>query len=188
LFQADQIEANLREEVTAQVNLKRELDTVRGQLHEVSSNITESKSKLTSELDQQGELANKLQAFSLEKALVEAEVAKVEIEKAELSQQMEEIRRQRDSVKRRADYYKEREATAETNGLNYGYREFSEEEVRDATDNFSEKMVIAAGSEGTIYRGSVNHITVAIKFNIAFMESLDEFKAQVRTELHVFDM
>ena len=53
-------------------------------------------------------------------------MAKVKSERAEMLQQMEETRQQRDFVKRRTDYYREREAMAETNGLNYGYREFSE--------------------------------------------------------------
>ncbi|ONK55300.1 uncharacterized protein A4U43_UnF5240, partial [Asparagus officinalis] len=171
----EEIEAKLREDRTKQNNLTQELNTVRSQRHEIFGNITESKNKLKSELDHQREFMINLQAYSLKKSDLESALAMIETEKNEILGKVEETRRQREFVKRRNEYYRIREEM----GKSFRYREFNEEEIRNATDDFATKMAISADLEGVIYRGRIDRIDVVVQFKTVFLDSLEEFQAQV---------
>ncbi|XP_020250131.1 putative U-box domain-containing protein 50 [Asparagus officinalis] len=172
----EEIEAKLREDRTKQNNLTQELNTVRSQRHEIFGNITESKNKLKSELDHQREFMINLQAYSLKKSDLESALAMIETEKNEILGKVEETRRQREFVKRRNEYYRIREEM----GKSFRYREFNEEEIRNATDDFATKMAISADLEGVIYRGRIDRIDVVVQFKTVFLDSLEEFQAQVK--------
>lgn len=62
-----------------------------------------------------------------------------------------------------------------------GMREYSEEELRLATDNFSERLRLKSGRDWTnVYRGRFNHSTVAIKMLPSFHSlSQEEFQTKV---------
>ncbi|KAG1326369.1 putative U-box domain-containing protein 33 [Cocos nucifera] len=176
----EEIEASLKEEMAKQAKLKEEMDKVKDQLTKVSDEVVEKGSTLKSMLGLTKDLAVKLELSSWEKSRIEAQLQKAVRAKNEMARQVEEIRRQRDMLLQKIKYYKEREALAAADGSSCGYREFTAGEVRDATDDFSESMWIHAGTEGTLYRGVIGHITVAIQFDTEFWLLLpEEFKAQM---------
>lgn len=175
-----ELEAQVHEEMTKQLDLKKELDSIKEQIEETSHDVLESKNKLKSALELEGELKNILQVHHSERLQIEAQLEKVVSMRGENLREIDEIRRQRDVFRRRIDFCREREAIAMSNGVKYGYREFTMDELRQATDNFSELMQVAGGPSGAIYKGKLNHALVSIKMQYSWnMLSLEEFQAKV---------
>lgn len=166
-MQAEELEVQINEEVSKGIDVKKELDASKEQLHEISSDVEESKCRLRTLLDLQSELSKKLQISSLSRSRVETQLENAAIVRAEMVREIEELRRQRDVLQRRIEFCREKEAIGTASRLGElisSYREYTPEVIRLATDNFSERLRMKAGGDWTnVFRGRINHSTVAIK-------------------------
>ncbi|THG12734.1 hypothetical protein TEA_026861 [Camellia sinensis var. sinensis] len=154
---AEEIEAQINEEIDTRTDLKKELDTTKEEVCEIGTEVEDKKSKLKSMLELQRELSNKLQLSSLAKTRAEAQLEKAVTARAEMVREIEELRRQREI-------------------------EFTADEIRAATDDFSERLRLkSAGDWTNVYRGRINHIIVAIKaYNSVNGLSQEAFEAKVK--------
>ncbi|XP_043713877.1 putative U-box domain-containing protein 50 isoform X2 [Telopea speciosissima] len=187
-----ELEARINVEVDKnQVELKNKLEAARENIYEVSSDIEESKNRLRSLLELQSELAAKLHSSSLAKSQVEAQLENAMATKIEILREMDELRRQRELLRRRIEFCKKREAItaanrsssslSEPDQLNYSYREFTADEIRLVTANFSEHMRLKKISDQTSsYRGRLNHMAVALELHASLTSlSVEEFRAKM---------
>lgn len=163
-----------------QIGLKMELDLVRKQQEEAFDDILENEKRLKSALELEGELKDIIQANLSERLRIEAQLDNAAITREEILREINEICRQRDVFRRRIGFCRERRAVIMSNGLGYNYREFTEDELHKATDNFSDRMQIKVGPKGVIYKGKLNHTMIAIKMQDEWRRlSQDEFQAKV---------
>lgn len=151
---------------------------------EVRNEVEGKKGKLSSMLELQHELSNRLQQSSLAKYRVEAELDKAVTKRAEMLREIEEWRRQRDVLQRRIEFCKEKDAIGMANRLTdsgFECKEFTAEEIRVATDDFSERLRLkSAGDSTNVYRGRLNHAAVAIKlYDSENGLSHEDFQAEV---------
>lgn len=171
--------------------LRKDLGAEQDKLYEVRRDTEESRSKLKSLLQLQSELSNKLQISNLAKVHAEARLEKAVITRAEMVREIEELRRQRDVLQRRIEFCKEKDTIEMVNRLkevSCGFREYAEDEIRLATDNFSERLRLKSGGDWTnVYRGRINHATtVAVKIlNSSNGLSQDNFQKKVNEMLIV---
>ncbi|KAK3007819.1 hypothetical protein RJ639_014876, partial [Escallonia herrerae] len=187
---AEELEARISEERTNRMGLEKDLYTAKEELHEIQSEVVERKSKLNSILELQQELSNKLQSSSLAKSHAEVQLEKAVRTRASMVQEIEEFRRQRDVVQRRIEFCKEKDAigeAAKSGDLGFSYREFTVDEIRVASDDFSERLrVKSAGDLTNVYKGRIKHIAVAIKlFDSANGLSQEAFQAKVKLLSHI---
>lgn len=157
-------------------------------MNEVISDIEESRSRLNSLIQLQNELSNRLQISTLSKTHAEAQLEKAVTMRAEMVRDIEELRRQRDVFNRRIEFCREKDAigmVSKLNELSCGYREYTSEEIRLATDDFSESMRLKSGGNWTnVYRGRMKHGAVAIKMLSSTTEPSEEtFQSKVRKYL-----
>jgi chromosome segregation ATPase len=159
--------------------LERELDSEKEQMSEVINDIEESKSRLSSLVQLQTELCSKLQRSTLAKSRSETQLEKAVMTRAEMVREIEELRRQRDVLNRRIEFCREKDAigmATKLDELRCGFREYTAEEIRSATGDFSEGMRLKSGGDWTnVYRGRMNHGTVAIKMH----NSTDQISQEV---------
>ncbi|KAK3001057.1 hypothetical protein RJ639_022576 [Escallonia herrerae] len=187
---AEELEAQISEERTNRIGLEKDLYTAKEELHEIQSEVVERKSKLNSILELQQELSNKLQSLSSAKSHAEVQLEKAVRTRAGMVQEIEEFRQQRDVVQRRIEFCKEKDAIGEaarSGDLGFNYREFTADEIRVATDDFSERLrVKSAGDLTNVYKGRMKHIAVAIKlFDSANGLSQEAFQAKVKLLSHI---
>lgn len=199
-YQYEELETRIDKEIATRVDIKKELDTAEEEVWEVQNEVEGKKGKLNSMLELQCELSNRLQLSSLAKHHVEGEIEKAVTERAEMLREIEEWRRQRDVLQRRIEFCKEKDAIAMANrltDLSFECREFTTEEIRVATDNFSERLRLkSAGDWTNVYRGKLNHTTVAIKLydseNGLSHEDLQaevmRIKSSIQTKTRTFTM
>ncbi|XP_058069356.1 LOW QUALITY PROTEIN: putative U-box domain-containing protein 50 [Magnolia sinica] len=202
---AEKLEAHINEELAHQSILKKELDILREQLEEASNDILETENRRKSALELQRDLTNILHAHSSEKMSIEVRLEKALIARAEMIRELDEIRRQRDVLRRRIHFCRQRAPTSVSkvdeirrqrdvlrrrihfcrqraptsvsNSLNYSYTEFTLDELRAATDNFSDSVRVADG----VYKGKLNHVMVAIRLeNSLSLQSQEEFQDKMR--------
>lgn len=100
-------------------------------------------------------------------------------------QGIEELRRQRDVLLRRIEFCKEKDAIIIANRLgdfNFDYRNYTAEEIRAATDDFSELLRLkSAGEWENVYKGRINQTIVAIKLSDSTDAlSAEDFQEKVR--------
>lgn len=167
-MQAEELETSIKEEVESRSELEKELYAEREKMNEVIIGIEESKSRLSSLLQLQTELSEKLQISTMAKLQAEVQLEKAVMTRAEMVRDIEELRRQRDVFNRRIEFCREKDAIGMVSKVNEvsccGYREYSAEEIRLATDNFSEDKRMKSGGDWTnVYRGRMKHGAVAIK-------------------------
>ncbi|KAL0379014.1 UNVERIFIED_CONTAM: putative U-box domain-containing protein 50 [Sesamum radiatum] len=164
---AEELEASINEEVLKNVDLNKELDSRKGELNELRSEVEEKRSKLNSILELQKELSQKLQLSTSAKARAEVQLEKAVRTRADMVQEIEELRKNRDVLQCRIEFCKEKDAIVKVSksyGFGSDYREFSAAEIKAATEDFSERLRLkSAGRLTNVYRGRINHITVAIK-------------------------
>ncbi|KAF8012220.1 hypothetical protein BT93_I0373 [Corymbia citriodora subsp. variegata] len=184
--QIEDIEARTKEDFTIRVTLQKDMEAEKDKLYEMRRDNEESRSKLKLLLQVQSELSNKLQILNLAKVHAEARLEKTVIERAETVREIEELRRQRDVLQRRIEFCKEKDTIEMVNRLSQvscGYREYSEEEIRVATDNFAERLRLKSGGDWTnVYKGRINHATtVAVKMlDSSNGLSQEDFRKKVR--------
>lgn len=182
----EDIETRTKEEFMNRVAFRKDLEAEKDKVYEVTRDTEESKSKLKSLLQLQSELSNKLQISNLAKVHAEAHLEKAVITRAEMVREIEELRQQRDVLQRRIEFCREKDTIEMVNRLNEvscGHREYAEDEIRLATDNFSNRLRLKSGGDWTnVYRGRINHATtVAVKMlNSSNGLSQDNFQNMVR--------
>ncbi|XAR73496.1 Non-specific serine/threonine protein kinase [Bertholletia excelsa] len=187
---AEKLEAAINEEIATRANLKKELDSAREEVGESRTEVEDKKSKLKAMLELQRELSNKLQFSSLARSRVEAQLEKAVSTRANMVREIEELRRQRDVLQRRIEFCREKDAigmATRLSDLGFDFKEFMAEEIRAATDNFSERFRLkSAGDWTNVYRGRINSITVAIKLYSSVMGfSQEAFQAKVKVLGHI---
>ena len=166
------------------MEMEKELEAEKEHTSEVVNDIEESKSRLGSIVELQNELSNKLQISTLAKTHAEAQLEKAVRTRGEMVRDIEELRRQRDVLNRRIEFCREKDAismVAKVNELSCGYREYTIEEIRLATREFSESLRLKSGGDWSgVYKGRMKHGTVAIKTLNSSTELSDEaFHAKV---------
>ncbi|XP_042508956.1 putative U-box domain-containing protein 50 isoform X2 [Macadamia integrifolia] len=191
---AVELEGRISGEINNKTDLKNKLEAAREHIYEVSRDIEESKSRLRSILELQSELATKLQSTSLSKSHVEAQLENATATRTEILREMEELRRQRDLLLKRIEFCRQREAIAAAaasaaptsssgrdDHLDFSYREFVADEIREATDNFSEQVKLKRRDDQTnSYRGMFNHMAIAIELQASVAAlSQEEFRDKV---------
>lgn len=189
VLQAEQLETLINEEVADRIGLQRNLESEKEQLFEVKRDVEEGKKRLSSLLELKSELSNKLRLSAMAKRHAEADLEKAVITRAEMVREIEELRRKRDVLHRRIDFCKEKDAigmVSRASEFGSGYREFEAEDVRLATENFSERLRLKCGGDWTnVYRGRINYTTVAIKM-LSNGLSQEDFQAKVNKNILTF--
>jgi CRISPR/Cas system-associated endoribonuclease Cas2 len=108
-------------------------------MNEVINDIEESKSRLSSLVQLQTKLYSKLQRSTLAKSHAETQLEKAVMTRAEMVREIE-LWRQRDVLNQRIDFCREKDAigmATKLDELRCGFREYTAEEIRSATDDFS---------------------------------------------------
>lgn len=132
----------------------------------------------------QSELSSKLQISMLATSRAETQLEKAVKTRTEMVREIEELRRQRGVLNRRIEFCKEKDAigmAARMSESGCSFREYTAEEIRLATDNFSDRLRLKSGGDLTnVYRGRINHYTVAIEMlNSVRGLSSEDFQAKV---------
>lgn len=146
--------------------------------------VEESKKRLSSLTELKNELSNKLHISSLAKSQSEAQLEKAVNLRTEMVREIEELRQQRDVLHRRIEFCKEKDAigmVAKLAELSSGFKEYTSDQIRLATNGFSERLRLKPGGDWTaVYRGRISHSTVAIKMldSVNGM-SKEDFQAKV---------
>ncbi|XP_057501255.1 putative U-box domain-containing protein 50 [Actinidia eriantha] len=187
---AEELEAHINEEIAVKADLKKELDTAKEEEDEVSIEVEDKKRKLKSIMELQHELSNKLQLSSLAKSRIEAHLERAVSTRAKMVCEIEELRHQRDVLQRRVDFCTEKDAigmATRLSDLAFSYREFTAEEIRAATEDFSECLRLkSAGDWTNVYRGRIKQVAVAIKLYISINGlSQEAFQAKVKLLSHI---
>ncbi|KAK1589326.1 hypothetical protein Q3G72_032771 [Acer saccharum] len=165
---AEQLEVLIKEEIRSRIETQNILDSEKEQLHELIRDLEDRQSRLNSLAELQSELSNELQQSTMAKRHAEAELEISVITRADMVKEIEEFRRQRDVLNRRIDFCKEKEAiglvTRSIELISCGYREYTAEDIRLATDDFSQRLRLKSGGDWTnVYRGRLHYATVAVK-------------------------
>ncbi|PON32216.1 Tyrosine-protein kinase [Parasponia andersonii] len=181
---AEELQERIKEEVNNRTELKKDLEAEEEHLHEIMAEVEESKKRLSSLAELKNELSNKLQISTLARSQSEVQLEKAVNVRADMVTEIEELRQQRDVLHRRIEFCKEKDAigmVAKFADLSGGFKEFSAEQIRSATNGFSERLRLKPGGDWTaVYRGRISHSTVAIKMldSVNGM-SRDDFQAKV---------
>lgn len=167
--------------------MQNELDSAKEQIQEIVVDIEESKTRLSSLLELQADLSSKLQNSTAAKSRMEAQLEKTAKTREGMVRETEELRRQRDILHRRIEFCKERDAIGmaeRSTEVSCSTREYTAEEIRLATDSFSEQMRLSSG----VYRGRINHTSVAIQMiDPGNRLSREDFQSKVVASCPVFN-
>ncbi|XP_044469890.1 putative U-box domain-containing protein 50 isoform X2 [Mangifera indica] len=182
---AEKLESLRKEELASRLELQENLDDEKEQLYEITRDVEESKKRLSSVSELLSELSNKLQLSTIAKGHAEKQLEREVTARAEMVREIEELRRQRDVLHRRIEFCKEKDAIAMVTRssdelISCGYKEYAAEEIRVATDDFSEHLRLKRGEDWTnVYRGRIHFSSVAIKMLSSGL-SHDDFQATVK--------
>ncbi|KAK2656594.1 hypothetical protein Ddye_009646 [Dipteronia dyeriana] len=165
---AEKFEILIKEEIRSRIEAQNSLDSEKEQLHELIRDLEDRQSRLNSLAQLQSELSNELQQSTMAKRHAEAELEKSVITRADMVKEIEEFRRQRDVLNRRIDFCKEKDAIGlvarSIELISCGHREYTAEDIRLATDDFSQRLRLKSGGDWTnVYRGRLHYATVAVK-------------------------
>ncbi|KAK7252442.1 hypothetical protein RIF29_36377 [Crotalaria pallida] len=178
----EELESKIKEEVSVREELKKEVEAEKEQVYEMRMDVEESKRRVSSLGELQNELSNMLHISTLAKSRAETQLERAVEERAEMVREIEELRKQRDVLNRRIEFCKQKDAIGMAARLSEAccsFREYSEEEIRLATENFSERLRLKSGGDwSNVYRGRINHSTVAIKMLNSL--SQQDFQSKVR--------
>lgn len=187
---AEEIDGCLNDEIARKPDLKRELEATKDELSELHTDVKVTKSKLSSILDLQCELSNKMQLSSAARSRAEVQVEKALKQRTDTLQEIEEFRKQRDVLQRRIEFCRGKDAIGNATMLiepRFEYKEFSAAEIRAATDGFSDRMRLKSGGDWTdVYKARLHHTSVAIKlYSSADVDSEETFQAKVKLLSHM---
>ncbi|XP_074571723.1 putative U-box domain-containing protein 50 [Curcuma longa] len=173
----EDLEAQIGKEKAQQNRLKEDLEVVRRHMSEATGDIDHIASELKAAKELEAELRTRLEEFDLENSWFETQLAKAMREKSEMERRAEALRRKRDAIRQQIEQCKLRELSKL---WHKPYRDFTADEIRDATGGFSGDFKIAAGERSTVYRAKICHIDVAIKFSVEFSTATAEkFRREV---------
>lgn len=171
------METQIGKEKAQQNRLKEELEVVRRHVSEATGDIDHIESELKAVKELEAELRTRLEEFDLENSWFETQLAKAMREKSEMERRAETLRRKRDAIRQQIEQCKLRELSKL---WPKPYRDFTADEIRDATGGFSGDLQIGAGERSTVYRAKICHIDVAVKFSVEFSTATAEkFRAEV---------
>ncbi|PON84733.1 Tyrosine-protein kinase [Trema orientale] len=163
------LETLVAKEATNRWELKKDLDNTTELLNETITEVEESKNKLNSVvLELCSELSEKLRSSATAKSQGESELWELAVEREAMVGRIDELRRQRDVFRRRIEFYREQDQAVRVGERSTEFRcslrEFTAEEIRLATDNFSESLRLKSGGDwSSVYKGRINLQKVAIK-------------------------
>ncbi|KAM0976042.1 hypothetical protein ACFX15_018472 [Malus domestica] len=182
---AQELDVQIKEEGDNRRELNKELDTEKEQLHEVVNNIEESRNKMKSLIELQYELSHKLHMSKMAKSQAEVQLENEVMKRTDMERKIEVLRRERDVFQRRIEFCRQQDATGTAEGLSElscRLREYTDEEIKQATNEFSERFRLKSGSDlSSVYKGRINHVTVGIKvLNSANGLSQEDFQAKVK--------
>ncbi|KAM7276748.1 hypothetical protein ACFE04_018614 [Oxalis oulophora] len=164
----EELESRIKEEVNIRMDLSKHFETEKEQIEEMKSDVDESKSRLRSFLQLETELSNKLKSITMKKSQANAQIERTNLTRAEMVREMGDLKRQREILHRRIEFCKEKDSIRmemRLSEVSCGCRVYTAEEIKLATDGFSEKLRVKSHGEWTnVYKGHLHHITVAIKF------------------------
>ncbi|KAL5556567.1 hypothetical protein UlMin_038803 [Ulmus minor] len=184
-FRSEELQTRIKEEMNSRTELKKDMDLEKENLQDLKAEIEENKKRLSSLAELKTELSNKLQISTLSKSQAEAQLEKAASKRSEMVGGIEELRQQRDVLRRRIEFCREKDAIGMVARLSEqqssGFKEFSVDQIRLATNGFSERLRLKPGGDWTtLYRGRINHATVAIKMlNSVNGLSQEDFQAKV---------
>lgn len=185
-MQEEELESLIKEEVTRKEELKNEIDAEKEQLDEIRMDIEETKERLSLVAEQQSELLNRLHICRLAVSQAEAKLEKALTEKTKMILEINDIRGQRDGLNRSIDFFQRKRCHKNECRLiekARGFREYTKEEIIIASHNFSEQMRLKSGGNLTnVYRGQINHSTVAIKM-LKLVPDLSQLEFQAKVNI-----
>ncbi|KAM5577033.1 hypothetical protein ABKV19_007733 [Rosa sericea] len=192
---AEELEIQIKEEAKKRIEMKKELDKDKDFLHEVKTDIEESKNKLNSLIELRSELSHRLRISKMAKAHMEAQLENDITNRAKMVREIEELRRERDVFQRRIEFCREKDAVgmagrSSNDQLSCCLREYTVEEIKLATDGYSERLLLKTGSgrSTTVYKGRINHDRVAIKLKLFNSDDglpREDFQAKVKLISHI---
>uniref|UniRef100_A0A803PDY2 RING-type E3 ubiquitin transferase n=1 Tax=Cannabis sativa TaxID=3483 RepID=A0A803PDY2_CANSA len=164
---SDELQTKIKEEVKKRTELKKVLEDEEEHLHATMAEVEETKKRLKSLTQLNNELSNKLHASTLAKSQSEAQLHNAVNLRSKMVREIEELRQQRDVLQRRIEFCKEKDAiqmVARFGQPSGGCKDFTADQIRMATNGFSERMRLKPGGDWTgVYRGRIGHSLVAIK-------------------------
>lgn len=186
------MEVQIKEEAKNRIEMKKESDTKKDHLHEVKTHFEESKNKLNSLIELRSELSHRLHISKMAKARAEAQLKEEVTKRAEMVREIGELRRERDVFLRRIEFCKEKDAVGlagrfSTDQLSCCLREYTVEEIKLATDQYSESLRLKTGSgrSTTVYKGRINHDRVAIKLFNSSDDGVPKEDFQAKVNSHI---
>ncbi|KAH0996046.1 hypothetical protein GBA52_019910 [Prunus armeniaca] len=187
---AQELEVQIKEEAGNRTELNKKFNTEKEQLNEVINDIEESKNRIKSVIELQSELSHKLHLSKMAISQAEAQLQNEVVKRAEMVREIQVLRRGRDVFRRRIEFCRKKDGTgmaARLSELSCCLREYTDEEIKLATDDFSELFRLKSGSDlSSVYKGRINHVTVAVKvLNQANGLSQEDFQAKVKLISHI---
>ncbi|CAL1377486.1 unnamed protein product [Linum trigynum] len=184
----EELEIKIKAESTIRSELTKKLESDRERIEDIKSDVEESQNRVRALAELQSELSSRLQMSTAARSAAEAQLQRKSMERAEVVRGIDELRRQRDVLQRRIEFCKEKDAIGGVmmkfgENLRFSYREYSGEDVRSATDDFSDGLRLKSGDDwSTVYRGRISQKTAAIKLFSAEHESSNhhDFLSQVK--------
>ncbi|CAH8374980.1 unnamed protein product [Eruca vesicaria subsp. sativa] len=175
----EELEAGIKEETEKREKLQGTLDSDRECIEQAKNDVEKGKAKLVSLGELQEELSSKVKTLSDAKLQSEAELEKAVLKKEEMMIEIEKLRNQRDVFNRRIEFCKEL-VSEEEEEVKCGYREYVAEDIRLATESYSDRLRLKSGGNWTnVYRGRIKHTTMAVKV-IGDRLSDEDFAAKVK--------
>lgn len=178
--QIEELEAWIKEESERREKLQVTLDSDKECIEEAKNYV--EKTKLHSLAELQEELSSKVKTMMEAKSQAEVELERVVLQRGEMIMEIEKLRNQRDVFNRRIEFCKKKEAIGSVSKeeVKCGYREYVAEDIRLATESYSDRLRLKSGGNWTnVYRGRIEHTTVAVKV-IGDCLSDEDFGAKVK--------
>ncbi|KAJ0242036.1 putative U-box domain-containing protein 50 [Hirschfeldia incana] len=176
----EELEDRIKEETERREKLQETLDSDRECIEEAKNDVEKGKAKLVSLGEIQEELSSKVKTIRDVKLQTEAKLERVVLEKEETIMEIEKLKNQRDVFNRRIEFCKEKGLDSKEEDIKCGYREYVAEDIRLATESYSDRLRLKSGGNWTnVYRGRIKHTTMAVKV-IGDRLSNEDFAAKVK--------
>ncbi|KFK28250.1 hypothetical protein AALP_AA8G491900, partial [Arabis alpina] len=178
----EELEAGIKEESERREKLQRTLDSDIECIEEAKHDVERGKTKLYWLRELREELSSKVKTKKEASSQAEAELESVALKRGEMVMEIEKLRSQRDVFNLRVEFCKEKEASGlvSKEELTCGYREYVAEDIRLATESYSDRLRLKSGGNWTnVYRGRIKHTIVAVKV-IGDRLSYEDFGAKVQ--------